>query len=148
MPRLSTWAGFKTASKISSRSPVISASRTCGRLSMRRFKSLARFCNSRSGALPQRLTVMIGKAEVLISSTMGSSASSGNSARARSTFSSTSVSVCFWSNEASNSIEMIPTLVAPTPFSSLRPSRLFSSVSSGRTSSLSASSGEMPGRTT
>ena len=147
-PKLSRRAGFKTTSKTSVRSPEILASKTCGRLSIRLCNSLPRRCNSRCGADPQRLTVMMGSLAVLTSSTTGSWASCGNSARARSTFSRTSCIAKSRFVEGSNSSTTTATLLAATPSSCFKPSTAFNSVSKGRMSNRSASSGEIPGRTT
>ena len=89
---LSISAGLSSASRTGVRSPVILAVRISGMPSSSRCKYLARLCSSRSGAVPKRLITKIGKLEVLSSSTIGSRASAGNSARARSTFSRTSLS--------------------------------------------------------
>ena len=103
MPRLSVRAGSIMASKTSVRSPLILASRTSGIDSILRCRSLARRCNSRSGASPHKLIVRMGRAEKLTSSMTGWRASCGNSARARSTFSKTSAKMRSLSTSISNS---------------------------------------------
>ena len=103
MPRLSVRAGSMMASKTSVRSPLISASSTRGIASILRCNSFARRCNSRSGASPHKLIVRMGRAEKLTSSIIGWRASCGNSARARSTFSSTSARMRSLSTSISNS---------------------------------------------
>ena len=148
MPRLSVRAGSIIASKTSVFSPLIFASSTSGIASILCCMSFARRCNSRSGASPHRLMVKIGRAEKLISSTIGCWASWGKSARARSTFSSTSASAASVSTSISNSNKMLATLDAATPSISFKPSMDLSSDSKGRTSKRSASSGDTPGKTT
>ena len=103
--------------------------------------------SDRSGMGPDRTTVRIGNSEVFTSVTTGSSTSAGMFGLARSTASLTSVSASSASKPASNfsCTEAKPSEACASISSS--PESDDSSVSSGRTSRRSLSSGEMPSST-
>ena len=111
---------------------------------MRCFRSRARPTRLRSGIGPDSETVSTGNSATLISLTVGSSVASGRSDLAVSTFSRTSSSARALSKPAKNSsiTEAWPSDAVLVTV--LMPSMDRSSRSIGRTSSRSASSGEMP----
>ena len=87
---------------------------------------------------------MIGNSEKLNSTIAGSSAASGNSGLAMSTFSRTSCRASVMSIPASNSAVMLETLSTDCEVSVLMSEILFSSSSRGRVISVSMSSGATP----
>ena len=90
--------------------------------------------------------MMEGKSEKLTSLICGSSASSGRSGLARSTFSRTFCAASPASTSGSNCTTIPAWFCEAMPVISFSPSSPRSCVSMGLTSSRSASSGEMPGR--
>jgi hypothetical protein len=102
----------------------------------------------RSGSAPESETTRIGNSEKLISLIENCSAPAGNWAWARVTRSRTSARVSVRSQPNSNS-STTPAMPSPAVEEKvLSPSRPRSSLSSGRTSSRSLSSAEMPGKGT
>ncbi len=140
----SSRSGSMISSTCSSRSPPILTSRTLDRPSSVSCRSRASLSSVRSGTSPPSVTTRTGNSPKFTSFTRGSSASSGSSVLAMSTFSRTSWRALSASNPASNSSSTFAPPWKAVDRISFTLSTDFSSVSMGRTSRRSASSGEMP----
>ena len=136
--------GSTMISRTSSRSPPILTSSTPACDSIFSFKSLAIFSRLRSGIGPASETVITGNSATLISLTVGSSVSLGRFDLAISTFSRTSARAVPGSKPASNSSSTEPWLSVPVLVIFFTPGMFCSSLSMGRSSKRSLSSGEMP----